>query len=255
MEDHITSQCTKPATYIICSECSQEGHKFNQCPNKATPKCLNCNNSHSTTSMKCPKRKEIIRHQLRKSKQTFSNAVKQTTIQDPTPTHPQSYNVMTILISAHMHNVAFPGEFNKIANQTLRENGLPEMKFPNNPPSATILQKLKLESQPEPETSKSNHDSQNKKQSSKNKRNKNKLPNKNEETETMETDTTTQNQESRKVMKRTASDTNNEPIKKPKSNQTRDIVENDPEIALSNRFEHPCITQARTNQIFNYGTK
>ena len=112
-----------------------------------------------------------------------------------------------------------------------------------------------MQKQPTAEASKNDHDSQNRKQGDKSKKKENKPPNKTDETETMETDTTTQNQETRKIMKRTASDTNNEPIKKPKSNKTRDIVENDPEIALNNSFEHPYITQARTNQIFNYGTK
>ena len=45
IEDHNTNQCPSPKEYIICSECAEEGHTWNNCTNN-NKKCINCGGNH-----------------------------------------------------------------------------------------------------------------------------------------------------------------------------------------------------------------
>lgn len=47
--DHATQACTKNT---ICSKCSGP-HPFLECPNKESPKCVNCQQAHSAAYKKC----------------------------------------------------------------------------------------------------------------------------------------------------------------------------------------------------------
>ena len=42
---------------MVCSECSEVGHKWIECKNP-TKRCLNCEGNHRTTAPQCPKRKQ-----------------------------------------------------------------------------------------------------------------------------------------------------------------------------------------------------
>ena len=61
--NHVTKRCTTPSTYKVCSECSRDGHRFNECTS-LTKKCINCGQDHKTTAFKCPVRKEILRQKI-----------------------------------------------------------------------------------------------------------------------------------------------------------------------------------------------
>ena len=54
--DHVTKKCKTPEGYKICSECSKQGHRYNDCQSQ-TKKCLNCEQPHKTLAFKCPVRK------------------------------------------------------------------------------------------------------------------------------------------------------------------------------------------------------
>ena len=247
LENHITPHCKKSTDYIVCSECSQLGHKFFQCPNRETPRCLNCDGEHGATSMKCPKRKLIIKQKLKESKQSFSEAIKQGKTNDNTPVHPQSFELMTILMTAHIHNAAYPGEFNKEANRLLKSNGMKEMIFPSNPNSNGILYNINRSNPNQIPaaaiTMKANPGSQN---NNNKKKPKKKNTNKSEDKD-METEITPINKdnEPRKLMKRTASDPLLETVKKSKTNELDEFDECDPNISLYNRFEIPKFTYLR----------
>lgn len=237
LEDHHISKCDKPASYVICSECSQLGHKYNECPNKDKPKCINCNGSHGTTSMKCPERKSIIKSKINQSKKTYSQVAKTPAPNQSTiPSHPQSFNLMSILVSAHMHNLGSPGEFNDFANKMLKENGQPAVRFPTNPNSAAILSKLYAlniinnnDSTHEPNP-KINHEEDN---------------NENEE---METGATPTKSNKTNGFKRSASESQMELSKKMKKDKAR--RSKSPGIAV-----HPSIDEARRRTSKNHGPK
>ena len=66
--DHITKKCKTREGYKICSSCSKEGHRYNDCKGTRL-KCINCGQSHKTMAFKCPKRKEHVKKKLAEMKQ------------------------------------------------------------------------------------------------------------------------------------------------------------------------------------------
>ena len=55
LEDHFTPQCPHK-DLKICSECSQQGHRWNEC--RSTKKSINCKGNHRTLAMACPIKKK-----------------------------------------------------------------------------------------------------------------------------------------------------------------------------------------------------
>ena len=62
---------------VRCSACGQ-GHKWEECPNKGTPKCARCGGAHSAAYLGCPKYKEAKQVQTYKYKEhvSYSEALK-----------------------------------------------------------------------------------------------------------------------------------------------------------------------------------
>lgn len=151
LESHTTNQCPTPSK-LICSECSATDHYFKDCKN-SFKKCVNCAGPHRTTSMICPKRKNIVAMKTKNSHthqgQTYSSAVSQggkmgipTQQQGMTQINIDSkmgFEVMTCIIHAHVINMGCPGSFNATLKDMFKRNNLPEMEFPPNPPSSQIL--------------------------------------------------------------------------------------------------------------------
>ena len=64
-DDHPTKSCTE--TKIICSECSEEGHKWSECKSQ-TKRCINCRGTHRTLAMSCPIKRDVI-NRIKENKQ------------------------------------------------------------------------------------------------------------------------------------------------------------------------------------------
>ena len=52
---------------IICSECSEEGHKWSECKSQ-TKRCINCRGTHRTLAMSCPVKRDVI-NRIKENKQ------------------------------------------------------------------------------------------------------------------------------------------------------------------------------------------
>lgn len=145
MEDHNTNQCPQDKNFKVCSECSGLGHTWKECNNQ-NKKCLNCNGDHRTLAAKCPKRKEIIknkRQNTQQNTQTYSQATQQNN-QITLPSLPQNTGdtfarIFTCIIHAHTQNIAVPGTYETELNNMLKNNNLPTIKAPANPPSIKLF--------------------------------------------------------------------------------------------------------------------
>lgn len=159
LEDHTTKDCQ--AQEIMCSECGETGHKWNDCTNQ-NKACLNCMRSkkehiyHRTLAMACPIRKELIKNKLetdeqekqRKQNLTLAQVVKQATNEAKTPintTHirlseEKHTKILISIMHAHVANISKPGTYQTELNNMLKMNNLPQMWFPENPESGKLLQ-------------------------------------------------------------------------------------------------------------------
>lgn len=148
LDDHFTNTCPMTTDYKICSECSQEGHTWKECTSN-TKTCINCKEEHRTMSMKCTKRKEVIKkmrqEENEKGENTYAQATK--TLNDPDIANmgklqidkSAHMKIYSSLIHAHMMNVINPGSFESELNATLEINNLPTIKIPRVPNSAKLL--------------------------------------------------------------------------------------------------------------------
>ena len=161
VESHRSGHCPKGRDYKICSECSQEGHRFDKCPNKQQKKCLLCQqDGHNAISFKCPRRRAIVKQEYEKFKNPIKISYSQATNPNKTPTTttqtpigPQltreDYGQMFMcMTNAHMHNLVNPGTYNKTLNEALLRNHLPSVQLEDNPPSAAILTSLGIPIRP-----------------------------------------------------------------------------------------------------------
>ena len=149
MNEHATRNCPT-ATTIVCSECSEEGHRWTDCKAN-TKKCLNCSGDHRTTAPQCPMRKQEvnkIRHHTSTNKTrngtSYSEALRSTTPTTPNMTiQSDSFLIMSAAIMyAHTINAFRPGSFNREVNMILLINNLPKMNFPDDPPSMGLINKI-----------------------------------------------------------------------------------------------------------------
>ena len=153
---HPTRRC--PATEDVCSECAVTGHRHTDCTS-ATKKCLNCNGDHRTTAPQCPSRKQEANNMRRSTAQsnvregvTYSSAAQNglPTMQTPNFMNMSMLKMSSAIMYAHSMNAVFPGTFNTELNKVLALNNLPQMIFPDNPPSAQIITKFDQMNQANP---------------------------------------------------------------------------------------------------------
>ncbi|MPC77104.1 hypothetical protein E2C01_071549 [Portunus trituberculatus] len=145
VESHTTNQCPQPATYKRCSECASGDHTFRDCPTQ-DKKCINCGGPHSARAMRCPIRKEALREkeeQLRKNRTrpdiSFAKATQASAPADPIG---HSLTGLMCVLHAHLVNSARPGSFQDTLKESLRLNGLPQVRLPPDPPSLAILRAI-----------------------------------------------------------------------------------------------------------------
>ena len=154
LNNHTTKQCK--SSDIVCSECSEVGHRHFDCKS-SIKKCINCGGNHKTTAPQCPKRKQEAHNMRQKSSQiregtTYSAAAKSTATINPiinnSPISESIIKITAAMIYAHNVNSVNPGSFNIEINKVFAMNNLPQMKFPDNPPSEDILTKIVQRQQP-----------------------------------------------------------------------------------------------------------
>lgn len=167
--DHTANSCPKK-NEKFCSECAATDHTFRECSRKDSPKCLNCEGAHRTLAAICPIRKQLIKNRrmerqekkrnFEKENKTFCEVTKlraetekvATQLRAELPlTTPQQdttvlqldnnmpFKILTIIINAHLINIARPGTFSRSVKEMMSMNGLPEVNLPDNVPSCEIF--------------------------------------------------------------------------------------------------------------------
>lgn len=159
-ETHTTNNCPHKNVQI-CSECAQTGHTFRECK-EDTKACINCKkennpnyNTHRTLAMACPLKKKQIKDKedeevkIKEDNKntTYANIARRAVAEAKQPQtatkivlgDTKDYKVLVSILYAHVMNLACPGSFDTEMNKMLKLNGLEEMKFPDNPPSAQLL--------------------------------------------------------------------------------------------------------------------
>lgn len=159
LNNHYTAQCTKDRTYKVCSECGEEGHKFNECTS-TTKKCLNCSGPHRTLSYQCATRKEIIKQKKEenktKSQNTYSTITTSNSMQIISSTGNMNFNndaalkTLNCILHAHVANIQTPGTYQEALNMMLTANDLPQVKVPFTPDSEKIINLPSTPSQQNP---------------------------------------------------------------------------------------------------------
>lgn len=148
LEDHTIRECNKAKDFKICSNCSEEGHKWFDCKAKHQC-CLNCGENHSTMAMKCNKRKQIIKEKRKleeeRNKMTYVGAVGRnntTHIQQQQPqtlptfhstpmiTREDLLKIHTCIAHAQQADTQRPGIYELELNRALTLNNLPNIKIP-----------------------------------------------------------------------------------------------------------------------------
>ncbi|KAK8372940.1 hypothetical protein O3P69_018653 [Scylla paramamosain] len=94
VEDHVTRLCNKPQGYSMCSNCAKEGHQHWECRTQER-RCINCNEAHHATAMKCMVRKQALREK--------QNSLRQKRIQGATTTYAQATTTNGIPDSTGQH--------------------------------------------------------------------------------------------------------------------------------------------------------
>lgn len=160
-QDHATKDCPNK-DIKVCSECAEIGHSYKDCQ-EGTPKaCINCKKqsnplfkTHRTLAMSCPIKKTLIKEKTEEDKMkeeakknTTYAAIAKKAVEEAAQPQPavnlvlsdvKHYDILICLMYAHVMNLATPGVFEEEMNNMLKTNGLPQMKFPSNPPSGKIL--------------------------------------------------------------------------------------------------------------------
>lgn len=153
IEDHPTHLCPQDKNFTACSECASTQHTWSQCPSQ-TKRCLNCGEEHRTLAFKCPKRKQIIAEKKQAKSQTYAAAAtsssSQPLNQNPLPSTEENkqtfQKTISSFIHAHFVNAVSPGSFEKVLNETLKANGLAEIKIPSCPDSKPLFLNTSLHS-------------------------------------------------------------------------------------------------------------
>ena len=137
--DHITDNCKKDPSYIICSLCSSNDHNHRSCESE-TKQCINCSGSHSTLSFSCPHRKEIAKNVGAKSDISSLLKCSKATAATPTPrsittsilnnsalsnSHDSILRAGMCMVMAALKQHKSPIEFQLTLDKLLSANNLP----------------------------------------------------------------------------------------------------------------------------------
>ena len=163
--NHKTRECPIEKQ-TICTNCSQKDHTYKECKNP--PKCINCQQAHSTLQAKCKIRKDLIKEGIKKIKQnqqhnsnmSYAQVTANTRQQQQQNQQQQSVQenlitnlpqnaattIMTALIAGHIQEAIRPGSFQRTVDQVYRLNGLPRVILPNNWDHLEILSHLGIDS-------------------------------------------------------------------------------------------------------------
>lgn len=146
-ESHSTKDCK--LGYDVCSECSQRGHTYRECPSP-DKRCLNCppdQNDHRTLAAKCPFRKCTIAAKNEKSSnarlnaqtKTYADIAKQ--VISESKSEPRLPNVVHLTNKTHLkmtalileaHIASLSGQsYGKILQDSLKRNFEIDAKFPD----------------------------------------------------------------------------------------------------------------------------
>jgi len=107
LDSHVAKDCDLNDDYLICSLCSEHGHLFKNCKNPIR-KCINCEGNHSTLSLSCPARKDIISNKRKAAaKVTFATKVTSSPKQASNGAAP-SRTVTASLLNGHIPGVDVP---------------------------------------------------------------------------------------------------------------------------------------------------
>ena len=60
LDSHLMINCPKDQNFMVCSNCSSLGHTWKNCIS-SVKKCINCDGNHSTVSMSCTLRRDLLR--------------------------------------------------------------------------------------------------------------------------------------------------------------------------------------------------
>ena len=126
--DHLIKNCKKSEDYKVCSECSKQGHRYNDCRSK-TYKCLNCGQAHKTLAFKCPVRKELVKQKITELKRKKQEKIPETELRNAVAKQIQDdlpANYLTIIASAitlaNIREQECPGVFQYIIEQMYSAN-------------------------------------------------------------------------------------------------------------------------------------
>ena len=158
---HTSRNCEKEDGYLVCSVCSEEGHRYKDCKTK-TAKCISCQGNHATLASRCPTRKEKTK-ELAKEKRAQSqhrgapregvsyaaaatnnpvppSILPQASAAWVAPPMKQTAIINTALIYSNMREAARPGVFQHTFNRIMEANGLPTVIIPEDVLDAEAIQ-------------------------------------------------------------------------------------------------------------------
>lgn len=144
LDHHATSKCTKGESFKLCSLCGSDSHVWKQC-GASFARCVNCEGSHNTLSMQCPRRRELIksrRQQQRTSGRSYSEAVVEGTNKlasvDDSPVIARS---ISCILLALLNSSSGSSMFSSDVNQLFKQNGLPTVNLSNFDIDASLIVK------------------------------------------------------------------------------------------------------------------
>ena len=148
--NHRTRECPLDQQ-ILCSYCSQEGHKHNQCTSQE-PKCINCGGRHRMLAAVCKVRRDIIKEKGKEirtrsrsrsaNRHTYAGVTTGTQRQTNIDTTINQLSrdeaktiitkIMASIAYAHYIKTIQPGSFQNTVDEMFVLNNLPKVKFPTN---------------------------------------------------------------------------------------------------------------------------
>ena len=136
--EHVTRKCNIEGEHLICSECAERGHRYNNC-NNVTKKCVNCQGPHRTLAYRCPTRKKKLKEveQKRKNKEQADRdkvvigkvAAK---LDDMLSKLPDNFvtTITTAIIFAKMKESEEYGSFQRTFDSIMQANKVPKVIIP-----------------------------------------------------------------------------------------------------------------------------
>ena len=144
VEDHTSAMCPKKLVnpnFKICSNCSEETHDYKICNIRpANYKCINCSGTHSSMSMTCPYRQDLLKAKRLSSNTSFATKLKLSpNINSAKIDQNIMAKTLTITITAALKEQQSPGSFSTYLNTLLQLNDLPAINMGDISPPAIAL--------------------------------------------------------------------------------------------------------------------